>query len=117
MLRSGPNIAVKVPPRHWDRTVRFYAETLGLPRIETAGPAVMFALGRDRLRIDRVEALNEPEVWLEFQTDSRATTTALLSDEGFVHGDSIEALPAGFKRFWIASRADFMHLLPQDTAP
>jgi len=117
MLRSGPNIAVKVPPRHWDRTVRFYSEALGLPRIEPAGPVVMFALGQDRLRIDRVESLTEPEVWLEFQTDSRATTTAFLSDEGFVHGDSIEPLPAGFQRFWIASPAEFMHLLPQDTAP
>lgn len=117
MLRSGPNIAVKVPPQHWDATVRFYAETLGLPRVESAAPTVMFELGQDRLRIDRVERLREPEVWLEFQTDSRATTTALLSDEGFVHGDSVEALPAGFKHFWIAGPADFMHLLPQDTAP
>jgi hypothetical protein len=117
MLRSGPNIAVKVPPRQWDRTVRFYAETLGLPRIDSAGPVMIFALGQDRLRIDRVESLTEPEVWLEFQTDSRATTTALLSDEGFVHGDSVDALPAGFKRFWIASRTEFMHLLPQDATP
>ena len=109
MLRGGPNIAVKVPPQQWEQTVRFYGESMGLARIESLAPAVVFELGADRLWIDRVETLRQAEVWLEFQTDSSATTVALLSHEGFVHGDSIEPLPKGFHRFWIAGPADFLH--------
>ncbi len=117
MFRCGPNIAVKVPPRQWDETVRFYGETLGLARIASEAPAVVFEFGEDRLHVDRMETLHEPEVWLEYQTDSNATTVALLSDEGFVHGDSMEPLPRGFHRFWIAGPADFLQRLAREPAP
>lgn len=111
MLRGGPNIAVKVPPDWWEATLRFYGETLGLARIDTEAPAVVFAFGVERLRVERIEKLHEPEIWLEYQTDSSATTTALLSDEGFVHGDGNDPLPRGFHRFWIAGPADFLREL------
>ena len=48
---------------------------------------------------------------------SNATTVAMLSHEGFVHGDSMDPLPKGFHRFWIAGPADFLQQLARPSAP
>ncbi len=110
MFRSGPNIAMKVPPQRWQEALGLCGKSLGLERIESLAPAVVFALGENRLWVDAVDKLNEVEVWLEFQTDSAATAATLLGRTDVVRRESIEPLPRGFQGLWIKTRADFLGL-------
>lgn len=110
MFRSGPNIAMKVPRERLQEALGHCGKSLGLERIESLAPAIVFALGENRLWVDAVEKLNEVEVWLEFQTDSSATAAALLGRTDVVRRESIEPLPRGFEGLWVKTRADFLGL-------
>jgi hypothetical protein len=110
VFRSGPNITMKVPRERFQEALGYCQRSLGLERIESLAPAIVFALGENRLWVDAVEKLNEMEVWLEFQTDSSATAAALLGRTDVVRRESIEPLPRGFEGLWIKTRADFLGL-------
>jgi len=112
VFRAGRNIAIKVPLDQWQRTVRFYDHALELRRLDSLAPAVVFALGADRLWIDRIATLAKAEVWLEFQTDSAAVAADYLRRADVVTcDDSLEALPAAFLGLWISSPANIVELL------
>lgn len=110
MFRSGPNIAMKVPRERLQEALGYCNRSLGLERIESLAPAIVFALGENRLWVDAAEKLTEVEVWLEFQTDSAATAATLLGRTDVVLRESIEPLPRGFQGLWIKTRPDFLGL-------
>lgn len=110
MFRSGPNIAMKVPRERLREALGYCNRSLGLERIESLAPAIVFALGENRLWIDTTEKVTEVEVWLEFQTDSSATAATLLGRTDVVQRESIEPLPRGFQGLWIKTRPDFLGL-------
>ncbi|MDX1402508.1 MAG: hypothetical protein R3245_11350, partial [Kiloniellales bacterium] len=69
-FQGGRNIAMKVPPHQYDKTVWFYRDVLNLEQIGgPAGDAVGFRFGPSNLWIDRVPAMSQAELWLEIVTD------------------------------------------------
>lgn len=114
MFKPGRNLAMKVPPHHYDATVQFYRDILGLPLLTEHDPAIVFAFGDKRLWIDRVSTLSQAEIWLEVVTDNLPEAERLLKVQGIVRCDEIEPLPHGFQGFWIANPASIVHLVTRE---
>jgi hypothetical protein len=113
-LAGGRNIAMKVPPRQWEATVRFYRDVVKLDLIEhppTVPPSVGFKFGPNQLWIDRVETVSQAEIWLELTASDVPAASEYLRAEGIDRCDEIEALPADADAFWIASPASIVHLV------
>jgi catechol 2,3-dioxygenase-like lactoylglutathione lyase family enzyme len=108
---GGGNIALKAPAHLYDDTVRFYAETLGLPVVDRQADSVAFAFGAVRLWVDRAPAMTQPELRLELTVDDPWAAAAHLAERGVVRCDSVESLPAGFAGFWIAGPGGIVHLV------
>jgi catechol 2,3-dioxygenase-like lactoylglutathione lyase family enzyme len=108
---GGRNIAMRVPAHLYDATVQFYAEVLGLKRVERHSPAVVFEFGNNQLWVDSVAALSQSEVWLELVTDDLATASEHLRLNNIVRRDEIDPLPEGFQAFWISNPASIIHLV------
>ena len=66
---AGRNIAMKIPPHEFFRTVEFYRDILGFPLIEEEIPSIVFEFGGKRLWFDKVDHINQAEIWLEIQCD------------------------------------------------
>lgn len=110
-FEGGENIAMKLPPHVFDRTIGFYKDVLRLPLIEENQTSVVFKFGANRLWLDRVDGLSQAETWLEVFTDDLGAAADYLETNGIVRRDEIEALPEGFQGFWIANPADIIHLV------
>ena len=106
---------MKVPQNQYDETVRFYRNVVGLKRIQTFEPDVVFKFGDKNLWIDKVATISQAEIWLEIITDDIAAAAKRLKNENVVRCDEIEKLPEGFQGFWISSPAAIVHLVCQDT--
>lgn len=116
-IRGGRNIAMKVPPHLWERTVAFYRDLLRLPEITTHAPDVGFEFGANQLWIDRVPHISQAELWLEVTTDDIGVSERTLSDAGVVRCDDIEPLGESARAFWIMNPASIVHLVcPADGA-
>ena len=113
---GGRNIAIKVPPHEWEKTVAFYRDILGLPVIEnnlpSATPTVVFQFGNNQLWVDRVETLSQAEIWLELNTSDITASAQHLRQAGVVRRDEIESLD--FEAFWVSSPAGIIHLVSRD---
>lgn len=110
-FEGGENIAMKLPPHVFDRTIGFYKDVLRLPLIEENQESVVFRFGSNRLWLDRVDGLSQSEIWLEVVTDDLDAAAGHLETKGTVRRDEIEALPEGFQGFWIGNPADIIHLV------
>ena len=109
---GGHNIALKTPDHLYGDTCRFYRETLRLPVVATHGDeSTVFEFGAMRLWVDRVAALSQPELWLELTVEDPAAAAEHLARHGTVRCDAVEALPIGFKGFWIAGPGGIIHLV------
>ncbi|MCT8998755.1 VOC family protein [Chelativorans intermedius] len=115
-FEGGRNIAMKVPPHHFDATVRFYRDVLGLETIESLAPDIVFVFGANRLWIDRVPGMSQTEIWLEVATEDREAAAEHLAREGVSRRDEIEPLPEGFPGFWVAGPGDIIHLIHEQGA-
>lgn len=111
---AGRNIAMKIPPHQFPRTVEFYRDILGLPLIAEEAPHIVFEFGENRLWLDKVEHISQAEIWLEIQCDDVEEASEYLKNRGVTHCDEIEQLPEGFKGFWISNPANIIHLVGQD---
>lgn len=110
-FRPGRNIAMKVPQRDYDATVRFYVETLGFDVIEQDADGTIIAFGDVRLNIDRVPGQSQTDVWFQVQTDDTGKARSVLASNGVTFCDEVEALPDGFDGFWIAAPNGVVHLV------
>lgn len=117
-FKPGQNIAMKVPAHEYDDTVAFYRDVLGLPRISgealSTTESVRFDFGGKVLWIDKVPSLSQAEIWLEVIADDVLGASRHLEEHGCIRRDEIEALPNGFKGFWISSPANIIHLVTED---
>ena len=108
----GRNIAMKIPPHEFDRTVAFYRDILGLAETTTGkGPSCRFAFGDKLLWLDPVATLSQAETWLEIVADDIDAAARYLQQQGCTRCDHIEPLPEGFRGFWITSPANIIHLV------
>jgi len=96
-FKPGKNIAIKVPFHHFEQTVSFYRDLLGLEQIHRTSPdaddSVTFRFGDKNLWIDRSATLSQAEIWLEVQTaDGRLMTTivgALDQHRSQLYGEKV----------------------------
>jgi len=114
---GGPNIAMKVPPHQFDTTVAFYRDTLRLAEIDELRPNIVFAFGTNRLWIDPTPEIEQPELWLQVQTDDLGGAAEHLEQLRSARADGIEPLPDGFAGFWISSPAGVVHLASKRSDP
>lgn len=111
---AGHNIAMKIPPHEFSRTVEFYKDILGLPLVEEEAPNIVFEFGGKRLWLDKLDFISQAEIWLEIQADDIDAAAEYLMRRGVVRRDEIEPLPEGFKGFWISNPANIIHLISQE---
>ena len=112
-FKAGKNIALKVPTHHYDRTVNFYREILGLHQIEENKPEVVFEFGDKNLWIDKVDYLSQSEIWLEIKCNNIGDAKEHFKVQGLTFRDEIEKLPRDLKAFWITSPNDIIHLISE----
>ncbi len=62
--RGGNNVAMKLPPHHFDGAVKFYRDTLGL-KISDHGESKLVEFGPIRLWLDPCPQFSQTELWLE----------------------------------------------------
>jgi catechol 2,3-dioxygenase-like lactoylglutathione lyase family enzyme len=86
---AGHNIAMKIPPREFSRTVEFYRDILGLPLIEELNPNIVFEFGGKRLWLDKVDHISQAEIWLEIESDDVEAATEYLKRHGLIRRDDI----------------------------
>jgi hypothetical protein len=113
--RGGSNVAMKLPPHHFDGAVKFYRDTLGL-KVSDHGESKLVEFGPIRLWLDPCPQFSQTELWLEVVASDRDAAAEHLGDRKIVRCDSIEALPEGFRGFWIASPADIVHIVSESGA-
>jgi catechol 2,3-dioxygenase-like lactoylglutathione lyase family enzyme len=110
-FKPGRNIAMKIPPHEFERTVAFYRDILGLRQLKRQGPSLAFEFGGKTLWLDKVDALSQAELWLEVVADDVQAASAYFAAQGIARRDEIETLPEGFNGFWIANPAGIIHLV------
>ncbi len=110
--RGGSNVAMKLPPHHFESTVRFYRDTLGLT-VTDRGESKLVEFGPIRLWLDRCPYLSQTELWLEVVASNSSDAAKHLGEAKVVRCDPIEKLPDGFRGFWITSPADIVHLISE----
>lgn len=114
---GGPNIAMKVPPESYEKTIAFYRDTLGLEEIADLKPHIVFSFGACRLWIDRAEGVERAELWLEIEAHDMTHARGHLSPLHAPRADAIEPLPRDFDAFWIENPADVVHLVRKRPQP
>ncbi len=107
----GRNIAMKIPPHEFSRTVAFYREILGLAVLAEHPESIVFDFGGKRLWLDRVPHLSQTEIWLAVETADAPAASSHLAAKGVIRCDDIEPLPEVFSGFWIVSPAGIVHLV------
>lgn len=110
--RGGNNVAMKLPPHHFDGAVKFYRDTLGL-KTSDHGESKLVEFGPIRLWLDRCPQFSQTELWLEVVASDSDGAATHLGGEKVVRCDAIEKLPEGFRGFWIASPADVVHVVSE----
>ncbi len=109
----GKNIAMKVPPYEFEKTVKFYMDIIGLKLIRNEEKSVAFKFGNKNLWIDNVPGISHAEIWLEVFCSDLKAAKKYLEENDINRCDYIEPLPKSFKGFWIASPSNVIHLVTQ----
>src|SRR3981081_1888890 len=107
---GGANIAIKCPAHTYEQTVAFYRDTLALPLIEEEPDGCIFQFGPNRLWIDKVPNLSQPDIWLELETNDTEATASFLTGRALTGRDEVENLREDFHGFFIAAPNGVIHL-------
>ena len=113
-FRGGRNIALKLPARLYDETLRFYRDVLGLAIVHEGESGAVVEFGVFRLWLDLVPHQSQPDLWLEILADDTEAAERHLAEHGILRRDEVEKLPEGFDGFWIAAPAGTIHLVTTD---
>ena len=113
----GVNIAIKIPKVHYEKTIAFYRDVLGLPVVQEkgggTGRSYSCKYGPNKLWFDLVEHYSQTDVWLELEADDIDLAAKHLQDSNVPLRDEMESLE-GLKAHWISSPAGTVHLLVQN---
>lgn len=115
-FRGGVNIAMKIPAAHYDDTLAFYRDTLGLD-VETEPDApgeqvsrtARVQFGPCTLWLDQVDSTAHHDLWLELNTDDLDAATRHLAAHGAPTRDELEPLPP--RAHWVCNPAGVPHIL------
>ncbi len=110
---AGKNIAMKVPPHLFVKTVAFYRDIIKLPAIKESEPYEVFEFGDKKLWIDKVDHLSQSEIWLEIECNDIKKAKAYFKNKNIIFREEIEELPKKLKAFWIAGPNDIIHLIKE----
>ena len=110
--RGGNNVAMKLPPHHFEGAVKFYRDMLGL-KISDHGESKLVEFGPIRLWLDPCAQFSQTELWLEVVASNSDEAAKDLRGKKVVRCDPIETLPEGFRGFWITSPADIVHIVSE----
>jgi catechol 2,3-dioxygenase-like lactoylglutathione lyase family enzyme len=110
--RGGNNVAMKLPPHHFDGALKFYRDTLGL-KVSDHGESKLVEFGPIRLWLDPCPQFSQTELWLEVVADNTDAAERHFADTKTVRCDAIEKLPVDFRGFWITSPADIVHIVSE----
>ena len=108
---GGANIAIKCPAHTYDQTVAFYRDTLALPLIEEEADGCIFQFGPNRLWLDKVPNLSQPDIWLEIETNDTEAAASFLKVSGAPRRDEVEQLREDFDGFFISAPNGVIHLV------
>src|SRR3954464_4901949 len=108
---GGANIAIKCPAHTYEQTVAFYRDTIGLPMIEEETDGCIFQFGPNRLWVDKVPNLSQPDIWLELETNDTDAAASFLKVNGVTRRDEVEQLREDFDGFFVASPNGMIHLV------
>jgi hypothetical protein len=111
LFSGGRNLALKIPPHDFERTLVFYRDVLKLRQLGDHHPAVAFEFGPGLLWLESVERLSQAEIWLELCTLDTRLAADHLAGHKVVRCDGVETLPAGLDEFWISGPGDIVHLV------
>ncbi|WP_151797268.1 VOC family protein [Acinetobacter bereziniae] len=113
---GGVDIALKLPPHQFEKTIEFYRDVIGLQPITAQDSVIGFQFGPVKLWIDIAPNMSQAELWLELFTDNFADSVKYLEEAGVVRCDEIEKLPENFKGGWITSPANIIHMVREPDA-
>jgi len=108
-FQAGINIAIKIPKRKYEETVRFYRDILKLPVEEkpiknpTISRTHEVKFGHNVLWLDCVDNYTHSETWLQLTTPNVEEATEYLLSKGVNPCDEIEELPENMH--WIMDPA------------
>jgi hypothetical protein len=112
---AGKNIAMKVPPHEYEKTVSFYRDIIGLVErkksLSEGYESICFNFGDKNLWIDKISSASQAEIWLELVADNIDEAASHLERHGVFRRDEIEKLPDDFKGFWVCSPSNIIHLI------
>ena len=108
---GGANIAIKCPAHTYEQTVAFYRDTLALPLIEEEADGCIFQFGPNRLWVDLVPNLSQPDIWLELETNDTEAAASFLKVNGIPRRDEVEQLREDFDGFFISAPNGVIHLV------
>ncbi|WP_052850304.1 VOC family protein [Streptomyces avicenniae] len=118
-FQGGHNIAMKLPKAHYDSTVAFYRDVLGMEVTEDDGEATggtvarsaSVRLGPVTLWLDQVDTYAQAQLWLELFTDDVEQAARHLAAHGVHPQDELEPLPPGLAAHWISNPAGIPHIV------
>lgn len=110
--RGGNNVAMKLPPHHFENALRLYRDTLGLA-VTDHGESKLVEFGPIRLWLDPCPQFSQTELWLEVVAANTDHAARHLGDAKVMRCDQIEKLPEGFRGFWITNPADIVHVVSE----
>ncbi len=103
-ISGGKNIALKIPKSHYEKTLAFYRDVLGLTLTKVDGLATesySAEYGNYILWFDCVDTLGKADIWLEAHTTHLAESLEKISkSDGYIRNE-IEPLPSDMKAKWI----------------
>jgi hypothetical protein len=115
LYKAGKNIAIKVPPWEYEKTVSFYGDIFGLEKCKEPssglGENTGFEFGDMHLWVDITSGLNHAEIWLEMVTDNIDEAARHLERRG-VAGE-MEKLSDALNGYWVCSPSNVIHLITE----
>lgn len=115
---GGLNIALKIPKRHYEKTVAFYRDVLQLklePR-KTSAPTVTQTykcqFGQTTLWLDEVANYAKSDVWMELKTDNMGEALEQLNSHGIEPSDELEEIPENVH--WVTDPAGIVYVLTEE---
>src|SRR4051794_5587152 len=108
---GGANIAIRCPAPPYEKRFAFYRDPLALPLIEKEDDGCFFQSAPNRLWIDRVPNLSQPDIWLELETNDTDAAAAFLKVNGVTRRDEVEQLREDFDGFFVAAPNGMIHLV------
>ena len=99
------------PAHTYEQTVAFYRDTLALPLIEEEADGCIFQFGPNRLWVDLVPNLSQPDIWLELETNDTEAAGSFLRVNGIARRDEVEQVREDFDGFFISAPNGVIHLV------